>query len=256
MRDSHLTDVQLDRLVDGELPDQEYRQLLAALEDEPGGWRRCALAFLEAQALARELAEIMGPEREEARPVPIPSPGRSRHWPLWLAMAGSFLLAFTLGIVLSGRGRGVIPAVDEPRGVAENANGERAGSTPTDIAAAAAPSEPQPEQRQASDNRGSTVDAAPPLHTPEGVMTFVFEDDGNQMRRVELPYYRYDEREAARWATEGPVVPPDVVRVLRRMGHDLRQRRQLLPVDLDDGSRVVFPMDEVEIVPVSGHGYQ
>ncbi len=32
----------LDRLVDGELSQPDRRELLAALDDEPGAWRRCA----------------------------------------------------------------------------------------------------------------------------------------------------------------------------------------------------------------------
>ena len=39
----------LDRLVDGELSDIERRELLLHFENEPAGWRRCALAFLEDQ---------------------------------------------------------------------------------------------------------------------------------------------------------------------------------------------------------------
>ena len=48
-------DDRLDRVVDGELNDAEYRELLRSLEQRPGGWRACALAFLEAQAWRREL---------------------------------------------------------------------------------------------------------------------------------------------------------------------------------------------------------
>ena len=48
----------LDRLVDGELSQAERRALLAALDDEPGGWRRCALAFLEAQSWRWQLAKL------------------------------------------------------------------------------------------------------------------------------------------------------------------------------------------------------
>jgi hypothetical protein len=51
-------DVKLDRLVDGELSADEYRALVASLDEEPGGWRRCALAFLEAQALAGEISGV------------------------------------------------------------------------------------------------------------------------------------------------------------------------------------------------------
>ena len=42
-------DILFDRLVDGELSSTERRQLIASLDDRPGGWRRCALAFVEAQ---------------------------------------------------------------------------------------------------------------------------------------------------------------------------------------------------------------
>ena len=42
-------DTRFDRLVDDELSEEERRELLGRLDDEPGGWRRCALAFLEAQ---------------------------------------------------------------------------------------------------------------------------------------------------------------------------------------------------------------
>ena len=57
-------DIRFDRLVDGELSAEEYRTLLAALDDEPGGWRRCALAFLEAQSLGRELGVELVPAIE------------------------------------------------------------------------------------------------------------------------------------------------------------------------------------------------
>ena len=84
----------LDRLVDGELSENEYRRLLESFEETPGGWRRCALAFLEHQALQREFmspavpaaapaatAPPVGagcpgviPCREFARTLPIPKP--------------------------------------------------------------------------------------------------------------------------------------------------------------------------------------
>ncbi len=49
---------ELDRLVDGQLDDGEYRELLRHIDDDPDGWRQCALAFLQHQALQRELNEL------------------------------------------------------------------------------------------------------------------------------------------------------------------------------------------------------
>ena len=51
-------DLRFDLLVDGELSDIERRQLLAGLDDEPGGWRRCALAFLEDQAWRQSMQDV------------------------------------------------------------------------------------------------------------------------------------------------------------------------------------------------------
>lgn len=53
-----LTPGALDRLVDGELTPDEYRALLQTIEMHPDGWRRCALAFLEAQAWGQELTGL------------------------------------------------------------------------------------------------------------------------------------------------------------------------------------------------------
>jgi hypothetical protein len=94
-------EVFFDRLVDGELTPDEYRALVASLDDEPGGWRRCALAFLEAQALAAELGQVRRALdlREEGGQRSLPT----RRW-RWsdarslLAVAASFVAAFALGV--------------------------------------------------------------------------------------------------------------------------------------------------------------
>ena len=63
----------LDRLVDGELGEVERRELLLRLENEPGGWRRCALAFLEAQTWREAIGPLAIPTQAAARPVMLPA---------------------------------------------------------------------------------------------------------------------------------------------------------------------------------------
>jgi len=46
---------ELDRLVDGRLDEDAYRELLCQIDADPDGWKQCALAFLEHQALEKEL---------------------------------------------------------------------------------------------------------------------------------------------------------------------------------------------------------
>ncbi len=54
--ESRIDWLELDRLVDGRLSDDEYRQLLCQIDADPDGWRHCAMAFLEHQALQKELS--------------------------------------------------------------------------------------------------------------------------------------------------------------------------------------------------------
>ena len=58
--DSELSDALLDRLVDNELSEEEYRRVLALVSSKPDGWRQLAMAFLESQALEKELANLQG----------------------------------------------------------------------------------------------------------------------------------------------------------------------------------------------------
>jgi hypothetical protein len=89
----------IDRLVDGELPGAERRALLALLDAEPDrdGWRRVALAFLEAQCWREAVAPA--PATVAAQP-PVLSARGARRWPRLaapLALAAGLLAAFALG---------------------------------------------------------------------------------------------------------------------------------------------------------------
>lgn len=48
----------IDRLADGELSGDEYREALSIIEHQDEGWKQCALTFLETQALNRDLASF------------------------------------------------------------------------------------------------------------------------------------------------------------------------------------------------------
>jgi hypothetical protein len=49
---------QIDALVDGDLQEPFYSQLLTRLEQAPDGWKSCALAFLEEQALNSDFQQF------------------------------------------------------------------------------------------------------------------------------------------------------------------------------------------------------
>ena len=53
----------IDELVAGDLQGQAYREVLRKLDSEPDGWKKCALAFLEEQALTRDLGSLSGDDQ-------------------------------------------------------------------------------------------------------------------------------------------------------------------------------------------------
>ena len=85
----------LDRLVDGELDDTRRAALLRSLDGTPDGWKRCALAFLEAQAWQQAMRAAPG----HARTTHSPSAARpSLMLPRrTLGLAAAVLIAFGVG---------------------------------------------------------------------------------------------------------------------------------------------------------------
>ena len=108
----------IDELVAGNLNGEQYRRVLLALENQPDGWKDCALAFLQEQALTRELKAlsvddaIWNGDRSDSEPVatyPTPTaiPVSTSRWNLELAtkltsLAALLLISFTVGWYGSG----------------------------------------------------------------------------------------------------------------------------------------------------------
>jgi hypothetical protein len=88
---------QLDRLVVGELPENDRRSLLAWLDEDAGRWRACALAFLEAQTW--EAATAGWPATMKAAPAPMSSLQNpaSLSWQRLLTLAAAAAVLFFAG---------------------------------------------------------------------------------------------------------------------------------------------------------------
>lgn len=122
-----VTDSVLDELVAGNLKGEPYRQVLRSLEGQPDGWKRCALAFLQEQALTHDLQAIAANElrwsaaNNSARMNPVrriagcsaggeiaifQTPGHSRMERITklTSLAAMLLISFTVGWFGSGLG--------------------------------------------------------------------------------------------------------------------------------------------------------
>jgi anti-sigma factor RsiW len=244
---------QLDLLVDGELPERDRRELLRTLEQTPGGWRACALAFLESQwwkkditafarsaetepdaaeRLATTPAAAQSSAQTAASPPAVavrrPWPGRRMLWLHWgevaLAMAASFLLALAVGPWIRDTG------------------------TPTEG--------PSAGMRLA----GSSGITGQPRgvageNAPLRVVTMPVPNDPKR-RVVELPVIEREQMDESMLRPDASAFPPEFRAAMRRRGYQVQQERQLLPFSMEDGRRLVVPVDQVELRYIGNPSYQ
>lgn len=217
-------DTRFDRLVDGQLSEQQRHDLLAGLDDEPDGWRRCALAFLESQCWKQTFGAITQESLPPAEPAVATPPSRSA-WPgrlgTVLAMAASFALAMWIGWSIQQTRDGKI---------------------------------------------ARNVDRQPPLSTdfPSGdssakpwriVNVFAPGRDGKPGPSISLPAIERDRIDKQWLQSIPPAIPQNVREALARTGHQIKQRRELVPVPLKDGRQLVMPVDQIDVHYVGNGPY-
>lgn len=229
-------DSRFDRLVDGELSERQRRDLLAGLDNEPGGWRRCALAFLEAQCWKRALDGLAGPAGAGVQPRRRPA--WSRPVGTLLAMAACFLVAFWVGSAVQHvRQDGSVGPAGTPAEFARAAADHRTPVSP-DV----------PDRGLAGMTRRAPAAANPwrtvTVSAPAGM--------GPALR---LPAVERDHLDPQWLQSLPPAIPNDVMQAFSRTGHQIEQHRQLVPVPLDDGRQLVMPVDNVKVHYVGNETY-
>lgn len=212
----------LDRLVDGELTETERNELLLRLERSPGGWRHCALAFLEAQSWRYEAQALMA-EPPPVAPAIMPASLLRRResslpWTMF-SVAGCALVAFGTWAVIRDKDGNGVAHIELPEG----------------------------------GNVQVVADGQPPMS-----QNLRLRVDGGPNQKADIVEVPLVDARRMNEALFGPnvAIPPEIVRMLEQAGHQVVRERRLVPVDLHDGRRVVVPMDQVEIRPVSNRGFQ
>lgn len=223
MNDSseNIDDRLLDRLVDGELSAEEYREVLSQLEQTPNGWRRCAHAFLESQALGQSLPLVMQttPSRPQTESAPTVEKSSNsgtasfRRMETMAAMAASVMVAFGLGMYISGADS---PTIETPgSGLATNVNNP-----------------PLPPDT--------------PTHTvAKPQFVYVNQWDGQRGGGMPIaidPNKQYDPQ--AEMDTSWGVSPQQLQK-LKDSGQSYQTKNRLIPVSLGNGERAVVPVQDV-----------
>ena len=233
-----------DLLVDGELSQQQRRELLVSLDDTPDGWRRCAAAFLEAQCLHSELGQISCVRPDQSRAEKRSGGGAvtGTHWRTFVAMAASFLVALGLGI-------GWRSLFVSDRGFVSPSGDMAESDAPADRAVL--DEFPEESSMAASDA------AADPEEIPDSwrMVSFAVSDGSDKVEMVQLPAVERETIDEA-WLMNLPRgMSPEMVRAIDESGHRVRTQRRLLPLRMNDGRRLVVPVDQVEVQYVGAPVY-
>jgi hypothetical protein len=221
-------DILFDRLVDGELSAAERRELLTSLDGRPTGWRRCALAFLEAQTWQGEFGRLIREpvERSEATSESVNQRSAVRLFagrPItsWFALAASVMLAFTLGLAL------------------------RNFYLPHPFAA------PNPFNTQSP----SGPALAGVVGNPADALTLLGADEAGKPRQLRVPLVdaaAVDRQMGLRFQSG---VPAAVREQLEHRGFQVVSQGRYAPLTLGDGRRLMVPVEDTKIVPISGPVY-
>lgn len=241
-------DERFDLLADGELPEPERRRLLSELDHVPGGWRRCALAFLEAQSWKQGMRSVRresagAPHAARARPM------RRRGFPggpfgTLVAMAASFTIALGLGVAIQDFRQ---PAF-------------QAGPSPVELAGG--PKQPEPAAPKAVNPETPAATQAPLApNVPASLgdawrlvsLPVGLGPDGTEPIRV--PARRRDRVDEQCFNEFAPTIPAELLDALKREGHQLRWSRQLVPFRMKDGQQLVVPLEQVELHDVGNPVY-
>lgn len=242
----------IDKLVDGELDELQRCELLTSFDTRPDGWRRCALAFLEAQSWRQGLASFVTETAEQpaaaTRPQPPPARAvRSARRKLGgqvvtaMAMAASFLLALWLSWATQDAFRLNRAQAPSPEQVA------KALPTPTQVGAVASAPITDTAQSEVSPTSGLQQRAVSPGIPWQIVTLSANGPNGDPVGAIQIPAC---ERELvdSHWLDSLPsALPPEVQESLERSGYRVRRHRELLPIDMQNGHRLVVPVEEVEV---------
>jgi hypothetical protein len=226
---------EIDRLVESELSQPQRRALIVRIENEPGGWRRCGLAFLEAQSWRKSFRSFFGtatagsaPSGVEIQPAGTQRPRRVHRLS---AVVAAIVVSFVVGMGVGQRW---------------TADGQTVANHKSGL-----PAPPSTDRGEAS-----------PPQTPGAESPFAqtVADDG-EFRFVGYVNYGNDDAGDAQvvpiisgpglddqWLADRPAPLSEYeLRRLERLGWLVQQKRQLMKIQFTDGRTLTVPIDSVRV---------
>jgi hypothetical protein len=220
-----VSELDIQRCVDGELSDDDRSQFLTRLEESESGWRELALAFVENQVIAQACRDVCRPA-QVLKPAAMPMVSRPKQTkasrftpPAWSVTVAAALVGVAFGLLAGNR-----PARD----TSTHDNSPEFADSQTDA--------------HQHDSLDQGLDEA----IPQPVMNMEFADASGDASHWTLPVYDADEVGQEYWLGHD-VFPEEVRQELSRRGYRLDHDREFYSIPLDDGREVAVPVDTVQV---------
>lgn len=226
----------IDRLVDGELDDHARQNLIRSLDAVPDGWKRCAVAFLEAQSWRRAVegfaSESPHGNGDRLLPLaaapPVSAAARAsrriaaRAFGRAIGLAALIAVAFGAGLISAGALGRAGPVPGHPHG----AGGVQiARDSP-------GPVRPSPEQPPTDGRSTVLIDGATtaPMSRPVKVPLVAATGSEDVRRLLHQP----------------PALPEYLRRQFERKGYRIESDRRMISMELADGRQVAVPVETLK----------
>jgi hypothetical protein len=242
-----LDDDFIDWIVDGSLTPAQLRVAVDRLDRHPDGWKRCALAFLEAQCWGeafraldqpaeshQAIAPRLLPAAEEAKVRPI------RRWGRGVLAAGVAAASFVLGYLIhSERLFGPIVAATRPTVQAIPITQDASEPPP------GTPGVVDPSRLTDDLARVPRDDRSPPM-PGDAIVAVARLRIGAEGETAEVPILAGPGIDEAWLRGQPPPLNEYGQALWQRRGYQVDQSRRILATTLADGRIVTVPIDEVE----------
>ncbi|MDR1384666.1 MAG: hypothetical protein LBJ67_12610 [Planctomycetaceae bacterium] len=250
---SYFLQQQLDLLVDGELPEEDRKNLLTILDQLPDGWKKCAVTFLEAQLFSQALRTTA--RQKTVSPINSTMPPRSnntaqsknkRHWLQTLATAVCVsLAAFILGgwFVYQWKNSQTSPLE----------TGEFVQNTPQ---------ENHENNAVFPNNEYEPAYFANPINpvfanvTPQKMPNpeYVTLSMDDSWQAAQIPCYRSSDIDAGRYLNSPPPISNRELQRIIQRGGDVDVNRHNLVVPVGNNRHAVIPVDQIIVKYNGGDG--